>query len=205
MARKINWYFEGWKKDREITDSGREKTVWKYSGVYYEFQLNGKNLTGKQLTMMKAGYTCLSVLLIGLWILFSFLPGAGRENAPYVGAPWFLQIIPFMYLIMGLYGIWRSGTGSDGTEVTGTEYDGTKMTYRDVYAGYYRIRIVKWILLILQLISVIGEIIFLIIYHSYISVGAELLWILGAILCLLMIIGIFILHRRICPYQIPEE
>ena len=195
MTRKVNWYFEGWKKDREITDSGREKTVWKYSGVYYEFQLNGKSLTKKQLVLMKAGYTCLTVLLIGLWILFSFLPGAGRENAPYVGAPWFLQIIPFMYLIMGLYGIWRSGTKSAGRI----------MTYREVYAGYYRIRIVKWILLILQLTSVIGEIIFLIIYHSYISVGAELLWLLGAVLCLLMIIGIFILHHKFPPYQIPEE
>ena len=68
MARKINWYFEGWKRDREVTDSGKEKIVWKYNGVYYSFQL-----TGKQQIKMKAGYTCLSVLLIGIWVLFSFL------------------------------------------------------------------------------------------------------------------------------------
>ena len=185
MARRVNWYFEGWKKDREVTASGKEKTVWKYNGVYYEFQL-----TKKQLLLMKAGYTCLSVLLIGLWVLFSFLPGAGRETAVYVGAPWFLQIIPFMYLIVGLYGIWRSGT---------------KMTYRDVYAGYYRIRYVKWILLFLQIICLIGEIIFLIVFHAYISVGSELLWLLGAFLCLLAILGLFILHRKFPPYQIPEE
>ena len=184
MSRNINWYFEGWKKDREMTASGREKTVWKYNGVYYEFQL-----TKKQLFLIKAGYTCLSALLIGLWILFSFLPGAGRENAFYVGAPWFLQIIPFMYLLVGLFGIWRSAE---------------KMTYRDVCAGYYRIRYVKWILLILQLISVIGEIIFLIVFHAYISIGKELVWLLGAILCLFTIIGIFILHRKSPPYQIPE-
>ena len=185
MARKINWYFEGWKRDRETDASGRERTVWKYTGVYYSFQL-----TGKQLIKMKAGYTCLSVLLIGIWILFSFLPGAGRENAFYVGAPWFLQIIPFMYLIIALYGIWRSGE---------------KLTYRDVRAGYYRISYVKWLLLILQVICLVGEIIFLILYHPYINAGSEILWLFGAMLCLAMIIGIFILHRKFPPYQIPEQ
>ena len=184
MARNVNWYFEGWKKDREVSASGKEKTVWKYQGVYYEFQMDGR-----QRTLMKAGYTGLSVLLIGLWVLFSFLPGAGRENAFYVGAPWFLQIISFMYLIVGLFGIWRSGE---------------KMTYRDVCAGYYRIRYVKWILLILQIICLSGEIVFLIAFHPYISVGAELLWLFGAALCLLLLIGIFILHRKFPPYQIPE-
>ena len=185
MARKVNWYFEGWKKDREITASGKEKTVWKYTGVYYQFQLDGK-----QMIMMKAGYTCLSVLLTGIWVLFSFLPGTGRENAFYVGGPWFLMIIPFMYLIMGLYGIWRSGE---------------KLTYRDVCAGYYRIRYVKWILLILQVICIIGETVFMIIYSSYINIGAELLWLSGAVLCLFMIIGIFILHGKFPPYQVPEQ
>ena len=185
MAGKTNWYFEGWKKDREITASGKEKTVWKYTGVYYQFQLDEK-----QRKKMKAGYTCLSVLLIGIWVLFSFLPGTGRETAFYVGAPWFLQIIPFMYLIVGLCGILRSGD---------------KLTYRDVRAGYYRIGYIRWILLILQLVCVIGEIIFLIVYNSYIQIGAELLWLFGALLCLAMITGIFILHRKFPPYQIPEQ
>ena len=184
MARKTNWYFEGWKKQRETDASGKKKTVWKYTGVYYQF-----SLSKKQLIMMKAGYTCLSVLLIGLWVLFSFLPGAGRENAFYAGAPWFLQIIPFMYLIMGLFGIWRSGE---------------KLTFRNVRAGYYRVRIVKWILLILQSLCLAGELVFMIIYHSYMDMGAELVWLTGIILCLASIIGIFILNSRIRPYQIPE-
>ena len=182
--RKTNWYFEGWKKEKKTGENGKTKTVWNYQGIYYQFYLEPDKLK-----YLKAGYLAASLVMIALWFVFSLTFGTGRETAAYVGAPWFLQIIPFMYLIMGVYGTLRAGF---------------TMTYRDIRSGYFRIRVAKWILAALQIICLIGDIIFLIIYHSQIRVWDEIIWIIGLCLCFVCTVVLFILQKKYPPYQIPE-
>lgn len=175
IMSRTNWYFEGWKKQ-----GGR----WEYHGVRYRFQAEESALH-----KLKVCYGAAALAMILIWLVCSVLWGVGKETSAYVGAPWFLQILPFMYLIMGVYGILRSG------------YD---MTYRDLRAGFFRIRIAKWVLLILQAASVIGELVFLILYHSVLPVSEEILFMAGACLCILCTAVLLFLQYRYPPYQIPE-
>lgn len=183
--KSVNWYFEGWKKNKETDDSGHTKTTWVYSGVKYRFQVEDTYVTH-----LKFGYIGMTAAMTVLWLVFSFVTCSGREKAAYAGAPWFIMIIPLMYLYMGVYGLIRSKS---------------VMTYRDVRAGYYRIRYAKWALLVLQIIALAGEIIYLSINSHEIMISQELIWMAGICGCIACSIGIIILQNKFPPYQIPGD
>ena len=95
MARlRRDWYLEGWSREYCETD-GKTRMVWKYTGEYFRYELSPRGLR-----RLKAACALLTVLMAALWFHLSMLRVAGREFF-FVGAEWFLCIIPFMVLILG--------------------------------------------------------------------------------------------------------
>lgn len=122
MARlRRDWYLEGWSREYCETD-GKTRMVWKYTGEYFRYELSPRGLR-----RLKAACALLTVLMAALWFHLSMLRVAGREFF-FVGAEWFLCIIPFMVLILGA-----------ASFLTVRE----RMTYRAMYGSYKRCRYSK--------------------------------------------------------------
>lgn len=185
MAKQVNWYLLGWKRRRETAPSGRSISLWTYEGDYFS-----PGMAGVQLRRFKRLCLLLGVLTVVLWFVLSAVDTLGKNIAAYVGAPWFLGLLPLMELILGL----RYVPGIC-----------EKMTYRDMYGAYRRMLYGLYILLPLELLSAVGEVGFLCRYHGYIAVLPEVFWLAGVMACAACAGGLLILLRRNMPRVIPKE
>ncbi len=178
MARlHRDWYLEGW--HREYCEvNGRRRTVWKYTGEYFRFALSPRGLA-----RLKAAYPLLTLLMLGLWFYLSMLRVAGREMF-FVGAEWFLCILPFMPLLLGA-----------ASFLTVPE----RMTYRAMYGSYKRCRYAGLVLLALLGLTAVGEIVFLCLYGAQVALLREILWLAGVLACLACDVAIVLLLRRYPP------
>ena len=165
MKKHINWYLDGWRRRTEYDVSGKKHTVWDYQGAYYSYHLEAAALSRLKWRRIATG-----VFLLLLWIVLSLSPAKGKDYAFYVGGPWFLAILPLMELLLGMIGTGRTRA---------------QMTYRDFYAGYKRLQYGSYILFPLLFVAVVSDIVFAIVYRQYISTLWEILWIIGAAICML--------------------
>lgn len=162
IGRKKNWYFDGWESRKTLTSSGKLKTVWEYNDDYYGFDLDERKLK-----LLKISFIVLPALIIALWIFFSLFKCIGRDSVLYVGAFWYVCVIPMIYLVMGACGAFKLST---------------EMTYRDLYACYRRIKVSSIALTILYFAAIVGDFVFVSIYNDYFSIASEMPWFLGAVL-----------------------
>lgn len=178
MARlRRDWYLEGWSREYCETD-GKTRMVWKYTGEYFRYELSPRGLR-----RLKAACALLTVLMAALWFHLSMLRVAGREFF-FVGAEWFLCIIPFMVLILGA-----------ASFLTVRE----RMTYRAMYGAYKRCRYGSFILLALLALTIAGEIVFLCLYGSQVNLRREILWLAGVAVCFGCDLALVLLLRRYPP------
>ena len=177
LGRKRNWYFNGWESRKEMSSSGRVRTVWTYNDDYYAF-----DLSPKAFRLLKICFIAVPALIVLLWIFFSLVKSIGRDTVLYVGAFWYVSVIPMIYMVMGAAGAFKLQP---------------EMTYRDIYACYRRIKVASWILPVLFLLSVIGNVVFLIIYKEYFSIQTELLWMIGAFVLFLLSLFLFIVQVKV--------
>ena len=106
----------------------------------------------------------------------------GRDTVLYVGAFWYVSLIPMVYMLMGAAGALRLKM---------------EMTYRDLYSCYRRIKVASWILPVLFLGALVGEIVFLSIYQEYFSYQQELPWMIGAFILFLLSLFLFIVQLKV--------
>lgn len=185
MAKRVNWYFDGWTHEQTLTPGGRKKTRWSYHGVYYSYGLDARRLR-----RLKRAHIAAALLETALWFVMCLPKTAGRDAAFYVGGFWYLCILPLMALLIGAWGM--RGVSE-------------KMTYRDVCAGDRNLRRGAWALLALQCASVAGALVFLAVYWSGLDPVRELFWLAGALLCALVTAAHLALLRRVRPMQLPQE
>lgn len=177
LGHKKNWYFNGWQSQKELSPSGRLRTVWKYNDDYYSFDLSPKGFR-----MLKIAFIMIPALIIVLWVLFSLVRCIGRDTVLYVGAFWYASVIPMVYMVMGAAGAVRMKE---------------EMTYRDLYACYRRIKVSSWFLFPLFLASIIGDIVFVALYNDYFSLQSEMPWLIGAFILFLLSLALFIIQLKV--------
>ncbi len=177
LGRKKNWYFNGWESRKEMSSSGRIRTVWEYNDDYYSF-----DLSLKAFRLLKICFIAVPAMIVLLWILFSLVKSIGRDTVLYVGAFWYVSVIPMIYMVMGAAGAVKLKP---------------EMTYRDIYACYRRIKVASWILPVLFLFSLIGNIVFLNIYREYFSLQTELPWMIGTFVLFLLSLFLFIVQAKV--------
>ena len=177
LGHKKNWYFNGWESRKEMSSSGRLRTVWTYNDDYYSFDLSPKSFQ-----MLKICFIAVPALIVLLWIVFSLMRSTGRDTVLYVGAFWYVALIPMVYMIMGAAGAFRLKQ---------------EMTYRDLYACYRRIKVASWVLPVLFLLAIIGDIVFLSLYKEYFSLQPELPWLIGVLILFLLSLFLFIVQLKV--------
>ena len=100
--RKNNWYFDGWMSRKELTPSGRWRTVWEYNDDYYGFDLQPK-----QLKLLKYAFILIPALILVVWFASSLTRCIGRDTVLYVGAFWYAAAIPMVYMVIGAIGAFK--------------------------------------------------------------------------------------------------
>ena len=160
-----------------MSPSGRLRTVWTYNDDYYTF-----DLSPKRFQMLKICFIAIPALIVLLWISGSLIRSIGRDTVLYVGAFWYVSVIPMVYMVMGAAGAIRLKP---------------EMTYRDLYACYRRIKVASWVLPILFLLSIVGDIVFVVIYNDYFSLQPELPWLIGAFVLFLLSLFLFIVQLKV--------
>ena len=160
-----------------MSPSGRLRTVWMYNDDYYTF-----DLSSKAFLWLKICFIAIPALIVVLWIAGSLIKSTGRDTVLYVGAFWYLCLIPMVYMIMGAAGAIRLKP---------------EMTYRDLYACYRRIKVSSWILPVLFLAAMIGDIVFVSVYKEYFSLRSELPWLSFAFLLFLLSLFLFIIQAKV--------
>lgn len=177
LGHKKNWYFNGWESRKEMSSSGRLRTVWTYNDNYYSFDLSAASFL-----RLKICFIAVPALIVLCWIIFSLIKSIGRDTVLYVGAFWYVSLIPMVYMLMGAAGALRLKM---------------EMTYRDLYACYRRIKVASWILPVLFLGALVGEIVFLCIYQEYFSYQQELPWMIGAFILFLLSLFLFFVQLKV--------
>lgn len=160
-----------------MSSSGRLRTVWTYNDDYYSF-----DLSPKAFQLLKISFIVIPALIVLCWVGFSLIRSTGRDTVLYVGAFWYVSLIPMIYMIMGAAGAFRMKQ---------------EMTYRDLYACYRRIKVASWILPVLFLLAIIGDIVFLTLYKEYFSFRTELPWMIGAMILFLLSLMLFIVQAKV--------
>ncbi|MCQ2512852.1 MAG: hypothetical protein MJ092_05640 [Lachnospiraceae bacterium] len=174
--RKNNWYFDGWMSRKELTPSGRWRTVWEYNDDYYGFDLQPK-----QLKLLKYAFIFIPALILVVWFASSLTRSIGRDTVLYVGAFWYATAIPMVYMVIGAIGAFKIKE---------------KMTYRDLYACYRRLMVSSWFIAPLFFLSIVGDIVFLVLYKDYFSIQTELPWLIGAFIDFLLAVLLFIVQLK---------
>lgn len=175
--KKNNWYFDGWMSRKELTPSGRLRTVWEYNDDYYTFDLEPK-----QFKKLKLAFILIPALIILIWFISSFARCIGRDTVIYVGLFWYASVIPMIYMVVGAIGAFKLKA---------------MMTYRDVYACYRRIKVSSWFIAPLFLLSIVGEFVFIIKYKDYFSFQTEYVWMIGAFICMLLAALLFVVQLKV--------
>lgn len=185
MSKRVHWYLEGWSRRKERTPSGKEKTVWVYTGAYFSFLLDSRALR-----RLKAAYGVCIGLESVLWFLLALGRTAGKDGAFYVGGPWYMSLVPLLFLLIGGLSFMRVSQ---------------RMTYRDMYGSYKVMVYSNVALLIMHGIAAVGMIVFLAAGRQAYQPGRELGWLLGVLICTGLDGAIMYLHRRYPPLAIPAE
>ena len=183
MFGKQNWYFEGWEKQSYETENGKIRCRYVYTGEYYRLANTGNSIRS---------FKIINIVLIGtfagLWLFASLLSGSGIEEA-YIGAAWFLNIIPLIY--MGIGGV-------------SLLFVKEKMTYRDVRGALRRIKMSAIFSLFFCAVSLTGQVFFLITASDY-SFSTEIIFALCLAVCTAVNIALLYLQYRFPLTMLPNQ
>jgi len=178
MTKTTNWYLEGWEYREQIGKNGKPKKVLVYTGKYYTLGPDKKKRRRLKTAVLALGLLAVALLaFLGIW-------GCGGLETIYVGAPFYVTILPAIYILMGsVVYAWAP----------------EEMTYRDLCASERRLKRSTTFAAVLLGISVAGQVVFVILTASGVcsgEVGRELLWLGGDALCFAAVLTLCLLTRR---------
>lgn len=182
MSRRTNWYLEGWRYEETIAANGNRQRKLVYRGEYYALPLNGKNAR----IAFKVATAALTLLLCAAYVIAFTL---AESSAPriFVGAC-MLVVIPMMYLFLGV-----------GRLLT----VGARLTYRDLYGSFVRIRWSAFSIALLSGAGFLGAGVSCILGDKRTQSG--FLWLAGILLCCLCALALVYLEKRYRPKLVPPE
>lgn len=182
MAKRTNWWLEGWKYEETLGPNGSRRKKLVYSGEYYTF-----GFAGKRLAALKAAATALTVFLLAGYGL-AFLYAQTAMPRIFVGAC-MLIVIPLMYLLIGVGCLMPVGE---------------KLTYRDYRGSVIRIRWTSLTIAGLALVGLLGEAGYLLLAGGE-RLPRELWWLAGIGITFLCALALALLERKHHPRLIPPE
>ncbi|MCD7749483.1 MAG: hypothetical protein LUH42_05490, partial [Oscillospiraceae bacterium] len=150
-----------------------------YKREYYSFRL-----PAKRLRRLKITYTGAALFLCALWITLALVPAEGRET-PWVGMCWYLSLIPMLYFLISVG--WLLSAGE-------------KMTYRTYYASGLRMKVPLWFLTFMMGESATAQLV--LVCRSF--QPGELAWLLGAVVCVALAVGMLYLQKKYPAYVVRE-
>lgn len=181
MAKRTNWWLEGWQYESSLGANGKPQKKLVYTGEYYDFPVAGKGL--RRLKAAMCGL-CLVALCAYILSFTLFQSGAARI---FVGAC-MLSVIPLMYLLIG--------TGC----LIPVKF---RLTYREYRGSVVRIRWTGISLAVLEGVGVLGELLHLLSGPEILS--TELMWLSATVLCCMCGLGLAWLEHRFRPRLVPPE
>lgn len=184
MARRQNWYLQGWEYQKVTDHRGKTKRKMVYVGVYYQINTPWKRV-------QRAKWICalLYLMVISIYIFVELQFGQGTMVA-YVGAPLLLACIPLIYLAAGIFNL-----------ILAEE----KMTLRRMKSIYPRLRIGTVASAVLFGIGTIGQVVFLIAYHAEVqSWRSELITLFGALSDTVGMLIIYWIYRKLPIRESPR-
>lgn len=169
--RDVNLYFEGYQRQTRLDPAtGRNRTEYVYTGDYYLFGLEQRAYNRFR------GLTSGAVLgALALYVLANLLGPQGSTTL-YVGVPALCTIIPMIYMLLGLGGLWGAKT--------------PKMTIREYTFGLGRLKNSVWAAALLWGISLVGELVYLVLHRAFQinELGSSLLQLAGISLLVLQMV-----------------
>ena len=181
MAKRTNWWLEGWQYEESLGPGGRRQRKLVYKGEYYTFGMEKRRLKAYKAVMLS-----LTLVLTFAYVLAFALT---KNSAPRIFAgACMLIVIPLMYLLIGT-----------GCLVSAKD----PLTYRDYRGSVLRIRWTSIAVAGLSALGSIGEL-------GYLLTGGgrtdtELWWLAGMIVTCLSAAAIALLEHRYHPRLIPPE
>lgn len=146
--RDVNLYFEGYQKQTRLDPvTGQRKTEYVYTGDYYIFRLEQRAYD--RFRALSSG-TILGAL--ALYVLANLLGPQGGATL-YVGLPALCAIIPMVYMLLGLGGLWRAKQ--------------PKMTIREYTFGLGRLKNSVWAAAGLWGLSLAGELAYVFLHQAF--------------------------------------
>ena len=176
-----DWYFRGWEYQESVEPGGRSGGRLVYTGEYYSF-----GVSGDKLRRLKKRYALLTAALLLCYVLCSLDTPTGSRSL--WGGACILTIIPLMYLLMGISCLLRAKP---------------KMTYRDRHLSWFRIHYSSMAAALLLAIAAAGEAIYILRLAT--PPAADIRWLAGQLLSLILSLAILIISCRFPPKMITPE
>jgi len=162
-----DWYFQGW--ERRETVGGKTELV--YTGEVYTF-------SGGIRPAQKRSLLYAAPLLV-LYVLIALLPAAGGMWR-IAAIPQLLELIPLLYLVMGLVRLWLAKE---------------PLTFRDWYASWRRLGVAAAASAVFTAGMALAEIVFILLYAGG-AAGAEIPYLLAEIACLALSLALAVYVKK---------
>ena len=176
-----DWYLRGWEYRENIDADGHCRGGLVYTGEYYSFGLSGDHFR-----QLKIRYLVLTAALLFCYVLCSLDTPTGSRSV--WGGACILAIIPLMYLLLGMCSLLRAKP---------------EMTYRDRHLSWYRIHYSSMASVLLLAVAAVGQVIFILRLPS--PPAADIRWLAGQIISLVLSIAILIISFRFQPKMIIRD
>lgn len=154
-----DWFFEGYQAELVPKKHGRgQKRKLVYAGNYYQFALNRSQLFHLKLRLtayLLAALICYLLMTLSVYLCSSMF---------YVGIPTLIALIPLIYLCMGTVCLWMAKPA---------------MTVGQTYGSVRRIKRAVCAALGFLSLSLVGDLVFLMVYAGHYPLGQELRFAIG--------------------------
>ncbi len=176
--RVRDWYFQGW--ERQTDESGKTRFV--YTGEHYSFPGG--------IAPVRRRTACLGAALTALYLPVALLPSEGGMWR-YAAIPQLLEIIPLIYLLMGVVCFMRAKE---------------PLTFRDYYASWRRVKIAAYWSAGFTVLMALTELCYFFVAENVYLPG-EALFFLGELGCaaLSILLAVYIKSHPATPSAEREE
>jgi len=168
-------YIEDYEIEVTLDEKGREKKSLKYRGPHYDVSFTGLSFQGYKQTSF--------LLFAGLVITHVFSGFAANQGMYqlYVALPYAIAFLPLFFLGLGLLELPKKHL---------------KIQRDEMEQSFKRIAITSGFTLVLLVVAILGEVIYLIINHSYAQFSSELIYLIPEIISVILIFALYRIQKK---------